>query len=319
MNCSSCGQPLSDETNFCQYCGTAIEKKTDNQEEHNEYVEADLVIETSSTWKTFIGKRADYYLHKWGFQNGVVTQETSWNWAACFFGIFWLGYRKMYRYILILLGSYLALDIFLLLLNVNEAFLYTMNRAIGIGISLTLGLFGNYLYYLHARRKIQQLSTAKQLNTQTLVKTGGTSFIGVIIAITLFITYLTCFTLIRSGLNSLRIDTIEFGYEQGKGEIANLSNEFSPNDLIFYAYDIPERAGTEFYIVIEKIESDNSFICDRWKEEVPREGGRIINSIFAPADEGQYVMKIIQDDKIVAEGTFFIVHSVYDGEDLDNI
>ena len=290
--------------------------------QNENYVEVDdieIEIGKQSTWETFIGKNTDFYFHQWGFRDGIVTKETSWNWAAFFLGIFWLGYRKMYHYIFMFLGIFLAMEIFLLLLNVNDAFLQAMNRAVGIGIAVTLGLFGNYFYYLHARRKIQQLQMTKQLNKHTLTKAGGTSGAGVLIAASGLIVFFSCYLWFDSALSSLRIETIEFGYEQANGELIEPSNEFRTDDLIYYSFHFPDEAGPEYAVVIEKVEDNTSFTYDLWKEKVPQERGKFISSLFAPSEEGQYMMKVILDDKIVAEGTFFIISSHHDADDSDSI
>ncbi len=309
MICSSCGQPLAKGTDYCDHCGAQLQNHNDLSSEVNVSGEEDFWIENVATWRNFIGKNSDYYLQKWGFTNGVVTKETSWNWAAFFFGIFWLGYRKMYRYIIIFLASFLALDLLLLLLNVNVAFLCAMDQAIGIGISITLGLFGNYFYYLHGRRKIRELKTAKLTNKRDLARIGGTSGLGVLLVAGLFIGYVISYMFIHSTISSLHTETIQFGHVQVNNKLLELSDEFSPNDLIYYSFNLRDVTGPQFSVVIEKLEDGTSFVYDSWNEHVPPEQRVLIGSILAPGEEGQYIMKIVQDERVLARGSFFIKYS----------
>ena len=135
--------------------------------------------------KIFIGKNAEYYLAKF-----EVFEKTgsalSWNWAAFGFGIFWMVYRKMYLYafLSILLMFFLkAIEVYLRLSPVLSFFL-------SLWLWVGFGLFGNYLYYLHVKRKVMEIMVQypdEKDQILMLQKEGGTSWIAVFVFTFIFI------------------------------------------------------------------------------------------------------------------------------------
>ncbi len=138
-------------------------------------------------YRIFIGKNADYYLQKF-----EVFEKTgsalSWNWASFGFGIFWMVYRKMYLF------AFLAL-LFMFFLNVLEVSL-KFSPALSFFLSLWLwvgfGLFGNYLYYIHVKKKVMEISIqypSEEEQKLILQKEGGTSWVSVFLFILIFILF----------------------------------------------------------------------------------------------------------------------------------
>ncbi|MFY4775723.1 DUF2628 domain-containing protein [Metabacillus sp. RGM 3146] len=178
MYCKRCGELLSSDVNFCPSCGAPKES----------YESESLVpIERSENEELslFVGKKADVYHRKWG----KATNKAGWNWAAFFLGIFWLGYRKMYRFLLIFLGIYLLVDLitwpfYLFLDPVTmdkvSPLIDLLNYVIGIASSVTLGIYGNYFYYKHAKEKInnikQKFPNHPDIQAYEITKRGGTSW-----------------------------------------------------------------------------------------------------------------------------------------------
>ena len=137
-------------------------------------------------YRMFVGKNADYYIEKFKkFEESGGA--LSWNWAAFFFGILWVFYRKMYLY-----GALIFLGI--ILLGVFVA--VSSNQILSIGIQLWLwigfGAFGNYLYYIFVKKTVSdiqsQAKNEKEL-IESLAKKGGTSFLAPILFIILMILF----------------------------------------------------------------------------------------------------------------------------------
>lgn len=322
MNCAACGQPLLEGANFCQYCGTSVPREdVQDHENHplNESPQNIADFEEEALWRMFIGAKADYYFRKWGFQQGTSTKQLSWNWAAFFLGFFWAGYRKMYRIILIFIGVFLAVDVLTLVFNLDQNLVDLIDRGIGMGTAVTFGFYGNYFYYVHTKRKISQLKNSPSFGRRSVVEAGGTSGLGVLISIGLFIAYIVCYSLFSIIFSNLHPQPIEFGYHAIDGEIVDVSTEFTPDDMIHFAFYFPDYTGSEFTIVIEKVEGNTTYIYDYWEEYAPPDWAGFSSAIFAPYEEGEYIMKIIVDDEILAEGTFTIVDPYYDVENLDSI
>jgi hypothetical protein len=140
----------------------------------------------------FVDKNADYYIEKWeGSRN--PRKHAGWNWAAFFAGIFWMGYRKMYSTILILVTISLAINI--VLLFVNPEFIRPINSL----LSFIIGLFGNAFYYNHMRKEIRKIKSSSKSEDADVYfsKCGGASWAGVGVTFLIFIVYVTVFALLK--------------------------------------------------------------------------------------------------------------------------
>lgn len=133
--CPHCGKAMDTETEsvFCPHCGKKIALPAIDPSN-------DPIIEEE--FRTFIGKKADHYLRKFRNFSGRGTNgfAVTWNWSAFFLGFIWMLYRKMYLWALV--AFFIAFT--------PVAFPLTM---------IGWGIVGNYLYYLHARKKILEYKT----------------------------------------------------------------------------------------------------------------------------------------------------------------
>ncbi|RUM60913.1 MAG: DUF2628 domain-containing protein [Persephonella sp.] len=130
------------------------------------------------TIKSFVQKNSDYYLIKWKLM-AETGSKISWNWPAFFFGIYWMVYRKMYVYALIILIIGLLLSLIPLI-----------NIIAGLVVWIGFGMFGNYVYAMHTYKKLKELSLISS-NPEDLKKLalqkGGTSVLAVFILIGIFL------------------------------------------------------------------------------------------------------------------------------------
>jgi Protein of unknown function (DUF2628) len=127
----------------------------------------------------FVQKRVDYYLSRWAvFANSG--EKISWNWSAFFFSVYWMMYRKMYiPAVVVFVGSRVVK--YVIALRGGHAYgLTTLVVAIG------LGLFGNWVYYQYASRKIADVADTAGTDDPSLIghtieDVGGTSWLWVFV------------------------------------------------------------------------------------------------------------------------------------------
>lgn len=133
--------------------------------------------------EAFIGNNASFYLEKW--KSHYDTALKGWNWAAMFFGIEWMVYRKMYWEALVFFMSGFCLSIvFSLLLPGIGGDLF------GHAFRILIGVFGNALYRKKAMRvlhKLDRLDDSRRL--AELSRRGGGSPISVIVLFVLEVAY----------------------------------------------------------------------------------------------------------------------------------
>lgn len=287
--------------------------------------------------KHFVGNKFTYYFRKWDIESGEV-RNVSWNWAAFFLGMFWAGYRKMYGVLFINILIWLLIDGVLLAVGLGE--MESLSTVIGVSTSVVYGFWGNYFYYLFANKKIEKnRGIDGEYSEQLLRLNGGTSGLGIFISIVSMIGYIMVAVTIYLianyqaifGTESFFSDEysesddflndlfnsgqVEFGYGESDGYIVDPSNEFSPDDYIYFSFDFPDGIGGGYSVVIEKVEGTN-YIYDSWDDSVPPDWPGVVTSIYAPVDEGEYILKIIRDQEVIANGTFYIVTGFSDTEDF---
>ncbi|SFQ51673.1 Protein of unknown function [Psychrobacillus psychrotolerans] len=170
---------MVDAAKFCSSCGKEVTLQDDD-------VKLAPPDDDNHLLKLFIGgKKQHYYIRKWS--KGL----TSWNWAAFFFSLFWLGYRKMYKPILSILGIFIFIDLIVAILGIDNAI---FNNALGLTVSCTLGICGNNLYRLHALQRIRELReknlTKPELFLEEIQLSGGPSWRGVFASVGFFSIYI---------------------------------------------------------------------------------------------------------------------------------
>ncbi|MCM3569349.1 DUF2628 domain-containing protein [Neobacillus mesonae] len=182
MFCSHCGSKLENEAKFCHQCGQKVLTNGDVFEEIKQetthLAEGNIPSEPAGdeqALRWFVGeKKENYYLKKW------AKGDRSWNWAAFFLSYFWLGYRKIYKPILWVMGAYILLDLVIALLGIDST---KLNNAIGIAMGMSFGFWGNHLYRRHAEKVIKNVkgsySDMESVKNEVRLR-GGTSWLGVL-------------------------------------------------------------------------------------------------------------------------------------------
>jgi hypothetical protein len=183
MFCTGCGSAVSDSAKFCAGCGAPLSLSLGQSENHQQGLDGDEEL------RLFVGKKSDYYINKWN----KAKNNQSWNWAAFFTGLFWVGYRKMYKVIFITFGIFLLLDIITIL--VNSPVLDNLNNyGVSVGMAVVFGTSGNYFYSLLAKRRIQKIKDAypnnPEVQAREIQKQGGSSWKGVFISLAVFVLYI---------------------------------------------------------------------------------------------------------------------------------
>ncbi|WP_052345820.1 DUF2628 domain-containing protein [Paucisalibacillus sp. EB02] len=162
MYCIHCGEKQSEGARYCFSCGKEIfisstyERNELEEELHKNNVRDKAVHSTVEVPMTddellvqYVGKyKRDYYLGKW-LKGGIT-----WNWAAFFLTVFWVGYRRMYGFIIGLFTFYILIDLTVQLLAIEST---AIDVGIGVALSLFLGMNGNNMYENHAKRKLKKL------------------------------------------------------------------------------------------------------------------------------------------------------------------
>lgn len=201
MQCNNCGSEAKNEESFCSECGAKILTEQDyidifrnkNDEMIDEsYIKEENVIDynkvfdaiTKEEIEAFIGKKSNsYYLDKW-VNLKLSNKYVSWNWWAFFLSSYWLLYRKMY------LWGFITIVINFVSIGgvvIGETIIPPLV------LSIILGLFGNSIYYNHAKEKIYKVKKKdlpKENELKAIKKRGG---INLAIALIMFILTLLLF------------------------------------------------------------------------------------------------------------------------------
>jgi len=145
--------------------------------------------------EAFIGKNSSFYLEKWGSRPDSAFK--GWNWAAMFFSIEWMAYRKMY------LEAFLYF-LAIVLISIGLGFMFDALRIgydgkiLGDIFRLMTGFIGNALYRKKALRafsKTKNMSAPDRLSS--LRSMGGVSVVAVVVCIILEIAIVVLPILIR--------------------------------------------------------------------------------------------------------------------------
>ncbi|MDO4770184.1 MAG: GYF domain-containing protein [Brachymonas sp.] len=136
----------------------------------------------------FVGENYPFYARRWAESDQRFGGKLSWNWAAFFLGPIWLVYRKMYAHCAALLAASLALTALAQASGVSVEDILKWQMHAGPAISFLLGLFGNWLYRLHAQRKVRQIIEANGQSEQVrllLARQGGVNLTTALALLTL--------------------------------------------------------------------------------------------------------------------------------------
>ncbi len=195
MYCPRCGNKAPETAVFCPTCGVNMHEyfKDDNVSSNKQGDKAhdEMTVSRSkqqnaqhkqSKWQAFVDTRYHFYDHKWS-DASQPDVKAGWNWASFFVGMFWLGYRKMYRELLVLIGVFFLIDFVAAVTG-----LFFLSTLVPLILYFYLGMKGNALYYQHVRRKLAELQQ-EDLSEEAYREHGGVSGVGVIVAILLLFFY----------------------------------------------------------------------------------------------------------------------------------
>jgi hypothetical protein len=141
---------------------------------------------------------------------------------------------------------------------------------------------------------IQQPVPKVNSNKSFLVWTIG---IAVVVIVGLFLGNYT---------KSNQVNTIEFSASRDdNGVLGELTNEFGAGDDLHLSFYFPDGKGGEYSIVIEEKTADGGFrMYHSYDGKVPPDWEGVTTSSVAPFETGEYVMKIVKGEEIVAKGSF---------------
>src|SRR5699024_40294 len=196
MYCKECGTKLYSDALFCHECGQRVSSKYEPIHGTEEISKQESALAITDDLKantfvedmyTFVGTNQSYYETKWGEMEGR-RHHISWNFAAFFFTIFWLGYRKMFREVFIV--SLILMAINLSIYWSNTQFNITLypqstNIVISVIVSIVMGLYGNAIYKRHVQRKVQAIyrkQSSVDLQQNLFKRKGRVNFLGVLLA-----------------------------------------------------------------------------------------------------------------------------------------
>jgi hypothetical protein len=124
--------------------------------------------------RLFVGENAYYYLIKWS-KMADKGNIISWNWPMAAFGVAWLGARKMFLYMFIVLLLWVITNVILLGIDLPTAAISAW-----LLFSILLGIFGNHLYLSSVKQKIAKIKREirdPELQKSKMAKKGGVNYI----------------------------------------------------------------------------------------------------------------------------------------------
>ena len=204
MFCAQCGHAHPPASQYCIGCGRILTADGAIPAGHS----SSSTLDANALYqRTFIGSHADYYLEKWQ-RIGSAQNVRSWNNAACFFNVFWLAYRKMYRQACIFTAIMLGTTAAEIVLKISAG---PLDLFINLICALVCGYWGNYWYQKHTERKIAELKGSgfqeKEL-LLTMSQAGGTTLLAslglALFFVSFSIVYLSIFgSVLWEAINSL--------------------------------------------------------------------------------------------------------------------
>lgn len=144
----------------------------------------------------FTQLNTSYYDRKWRSMD-QASKKRSWNFASFFLSLFWMGHRRMYKEMFLLMGLLFVVELGIIFLVNNLTALWFINNGIGLALAIILGIYGNYLYRRKARKKVlsvRHTAESQDEKDALLARKGGTGVGGVFTAIGIFIVYFIIMT-----------------------------------------------------------------------------------------------------------------------------
>lgn len=146
--CTACGHAKTSPEASCAWCQreeAAREHETvDARWKDDDPMPQEALPPLLPLWQAYAGPRGEWYAARFRLFAGKErpTFVPTWNWGAFLFGIVWLIYRKMYALAFLFFGISAAGIVF---------------PGGSVAVSIFFGLFANFLYYLHVKKKIDTI------------------------------------------------------------------------------------------------------------------------------------------------------------------
>lgn len=184
--CKNCGAWVEDDDRFCEHCGNNLSSVDDPVviDVEPEVVEAEIIMppkrydspaaDAREVRERLIGSKTEYYLPRFEKME-TLNSFTDWNWAAFFFGFWWMLYRKMYVF-----GA--------VALVVTELLSMLTIPGLGLLVSLAVGVVGNFLYMKDINNRTDKAMDMQPEEREVFIqKNSGTGWTGVVIAFAVFL------------------------------------------------------------------------------------------------------------------------------------
>ena len=184
--CKNCGAWVEDDDRFCEHCGNNLSSVDDPVviDVEPEVVEAEIVMppkryvspaaDAREVRERLIGSKTEYYLPRFEKME-TLNSITDWNWAAFFFGFWWMLYRKMYVF-----GA--------VALAVTELLSLLTIPGLGLLVSLAVGVVGNFLYMKDINNRTDKAMDLQPEERELYIqKNSGTGWTGVVVAFVVFL------------------------------------------------------------------------------------------------------------------------------------
>jgi len=183
--CPNCGRQTIEKANFCPFCGEDFREYAEVQNEDRQMKKP--IMKEYLHLSLFLEENQNYYLQKWKRKN-------SWNWAAFLAAPFWLGYRKMYRNLMLVFGILIVADAILMMVFGHLPGIPDILA--GLATAIFFGWRGNTLYKHHAERQITCIlnkTSDEQVRKREIREAGGTSDSGIFYGLLTLLGYLIFF------------------------------------------------------------------------------------------------------------------------------
>lgn len=184
--CKNCGAWVEDDDRFCEHCGNNLSSVDDPVviDVEPEVVEAEIIVppkrydspaaDAREVRERLIGSKTEYYLPRFEKME-TLNSITDWNWAAFFFGFWWMLYRKMYVF-----GA--------VALVVTELLSMLTIPGLGLLVSLAVGVVGNFLYMKDINNRTDKAMDMQPEERELYIqKNSGTGWAGVVVAFAVFL------------------------------------------------------------------------------------------------------------------------------------
>lgn len=149
--------------------------------------------------RAFVGKNSDFYISKWKKAKDP-SKRAGWNWAGFLVGVFWLGYRKIYKILFLLLGLFILIDMVQVFIGID------FTKGVSAGLAAAFGVGGNTFYYSHMNEKLNTLKQNSQDDgelEELARKAGGATWKGVGITVLLMIAYVIVSSILEIVVSAL--------------------------------------------------------------------------------------------------------------------